>query len=145
MKQKKIFLKNIIQEKMENKMKSVLMLMFVALSVQNVYADAATATATQAGSAFGGLMPLLIIFIFFYLFLIRPQQKQRKEHEKMLNDLKKDDKIITSGGLYATVVSVNADIVEAKISDSTRVKIVKSTIVKVVNKEEVITPEIIKK
>ena len=126
-------------------LKVVSMLFFIAVMVQNAYADAATATATQAGSAFGGLMPLLIIFIFFYLFLIRPQQKQRKEHEKMLNDLKKDDKIITSGGLYATVVSVNADVVEAKISDSTRVKIVKSTIVKVINKDEVITPEVVKK
>ncbi len=126
-------------------LKIVSLLALVMLSVKDVYADAATATAAQAGSAFGGLMPLLIIFVFFYLFLIRPQQKQRKEHEKMLNDLKKDDKIITSGGLYATVVSVNADVVEAKISDDTRVKIVKSTIVNVVNKNEVITPEIIKK
>ncbi len=125
-------------------MKSVLMLMFVAFTVQSAYADAATATAAQAGSAFGGLMPLLIIFIFFYLFLIRPQQKQRKDHEKMLNDLKKDDKIITSGGLYATVVSVNADVVEAKIADNIRVKIVKSTIVNVVTKDAVVTPQIVK-
>ncbi len=124
-------------------LKIVSMLFFIAITVQNAYADAATATATQAGSAFGGLMPLLIIFIFFYLFLIRPQQKQRKEHEKMLNDLKKDDKIITSGGLYATVVSVNADVVEAKIADNIRVKIVKSTIVNVV-KDEVVTPQIVK-
>ncbi len=114
------------------------------LFVQNTYADA-SANAAQAGSAFGGLMPLLIIFIFFYLFLIRPQQKQRKEHEKMLNDLKKDDKIITSGGLYATVVSVNADVVEAKISDNVRVKIIKSTISSVITKNDVVTPEIVKK
>lgn len=117
--------------------------------VQNVYAEGSTAVAAQAGSAFGGLMPLLIIFVFFYLFLIRPQQKQRKEHEKMLNDLKKDDKIITSGGIYATVISVNADVVEAKISDNVRVKIVKSTIVNVVvsqnTKTDAVTPEIIKK
>lgn len=117
--------------------------------VQNVYAEDSTAVAAQAGSAFGGLMPLLIIFVFFYLFLIRPQQKQRKEHEKMLNDLKKDDKIITSGGIYATVISVNADVVEAKISDNVRVKIVKSTIVNVVvsqnAKTDAVTPEIIKK
>ena len=83
------------------------------------------------------------------MFLIRPQQKQRKEHEKMLNNLKKDDKIITSGGLYATVISVNADVVEAKISDNVRVKIVKSTIVNVVvaqnAKTDTVTPEIIKK
>jgi len=130
-------------------LKIVFLLFFAIFSVQNIYADTATATATQAGSAFGGLMPLIIIFVFFYLFLIRPQQKQRKEHEKMLNNLKKDDKIITSGGLYATVISVNADVVEAKISDNVRVKIVKSTIVNVVvaqnAKTDAVTPEIIKK
>ena len=111
----------------------------------NVFADGAAA---GAGGAFGGLMPLLIIFVFFYLFLVRPQQKQRKEHQKMLDALKKDDKIITSGGLYATVVSVNADVVEAKINDNTRVKIVKSTIASVIlpqNSSGAVTPEVIKK
>ena len=95
-----------------------LMLLSVCLLSGNVFADGAPA---QAGGAFGGLMPLLIIFVFFYLFLVRPQQKQRKEHQKMLDALKKDDKIITSGGLYATVVSVNADVVEAKLNDNVRV------------------------
>ena len=125
------------------KFNSVLLMMF--LLAGNVFADGAAA---GAGGAFGGLMPLLIIFVFFYLFLVRPQQKQRKEHQKMLDALKKDDKIITSGGLYATVVSVNADVVEAKINDNTRVKIVKSTIASVIlpeNSSGAVTPEVIKK
>lgn len=122
-----------------------LVLFSLCLLSGNVFADGAPA---GAGGAFGGLMPLLIIFVFFYLFLVRPQQKQRKEHQKMLDALKKDDKIITSGGLYATVVSVNADVVEAKINDNVRVKIVKSTIASVIlpqNKNDAVTPEIIKK
>ena len=122
-----------------------LVLLTVFLLSGNLFADGAAA---GAGGAFGGLMPLLIIFVFFYLFLVRPQQKQRKEHQKMLDALKKDDKIITSGGLYATVVSVNADVVDAKISDNVRVKIVKSTIVNVIlpqNSKGVVTPEIVKK
>lgn len=102
--------------------------------------------AAQQGSPFGGLMPLILIFIFFYLFLIRPQQKQRKEHQKMLDALKKDDKIITAGGLYATVVSVKGDTVEAKISDNVRIQIVKQTIsTVVVPQTDAVTPEVIKK
>ena len=102
--------------------------------------------AAPAGNAFGGLMPLIIIFVFFYLFLIRPQQKQRKEHQKMLDALKKDDKIITAGGLYATVVSVKGDTVEAKISDNVRIQIVKQTISTVILPQtNAVTPEIIKK
>jgi len=118
--------------------------LMVCLLNGNLFADGASAA--PAGSAFGGLMPLIIIFVFFYLFLIRPQQKQRKEHQKMLDALKKDDKIITAGGLYATVVSVKGDTVEAKISDNVRIQIVKQTITTVIlPKTDAVTPEIIKK
>ena len=110
-----------------------------------VFADG-VAPAAQPGGAFGGLMPLIIIFILFYFFVIRPQQKQRKEHQKMLDALKKDDKIITAGGLYATVVSVKGDTVEAKISDNVRIQIVKQTIsTVVVPQTDAVTPEVIKK
>ena len=121
--------------------KLFLVLMSVAVLSTNSFADGA-----QAGgaSAFGGLMPLLIIFVFFYLFLIRPQQKQRKEHQKMLDALQKDDKIITSGGMHAVVVSVNGDTVEAKIADNVRVKLVKGTITSIVKADAAVTPEIVK-
>ena len=110
-----------------------------------VFADG-VAPAAQPGGAFGGLMPLIIIFILFYFFVIRPQQKQRKEHQKMLDELKKDDKIINAGGLYATVVSVKGDTVEAKISDNVRIQIVKQTIsTVVVPQTDAVTPEVIKK
>jgi preprotein translocase subunit YajC len=64
----------------------------------------------------------------------------------MLDALKKDDKIITSGGLYATVVSVKGDVVEAKIAENVKVQIVKATITTVVTApvNEVVTPEVIK-
>ncbi len=122
-------------------MKKVLLtLMSVVLLSANSFAEGAGG----AAGAFGGIMPLLIIFVFFYIFLIRPQQKQRKEHQKMIDSLQKDDKIITSGGMYATVVSVNGEVAEVKIADNVRVKIVKSTITSVVKAEETVTPEIIK-
>ena len=113
---------------------------------QNIYADGAAApSAAQTGSAFGSLMPLLIIFIFFYLFLIRPQQKQRKELEKQINSIKKDDTILTSGGIYARVIAVKEQDVEAEISHGVRVKIAKSAIVSVLDNNKTVTPEIVKK
>jgi preprotein translocase subunit YajC len=87
-------------------------------------------------SSLGGLMPLIFIFIFFYLFLLRPQQKKTKKHHDLLNSLKKDDRIITGGGLYATVSSVKGNIVEARISDGVNVQIVKQLISAVVTKED---------
>lgn len=126
--------------------KIVLKIMFLFAAVMSLSSNVFAESATQAGSAFGGLMPLVIIFIFFYLFLIRPQQKQRKEHQKMLEALKKDDKVITSGGLYATVVSVKGDVAELKIADNVRVQVVKSTITTVMApaSDVAVTPEVIK-
>lgn len=125
-------------------MNKLLLVSLLFLS-SNVLADGAT-PAPQSGGAFGGFMPLVIIIVLFYILLIRPQQKQRKEHQKMLDALKKDDKIITSGGLYATVISVKGDIVEAKLADNVRVQIAKQTIPTILTpKTDVVTPEIIKK
>ena len=127
-------------------MKKIFFCLVSLLSLTSFSFADGVAPVTQSGGAFGGLMPLIIIFILFYFFLIRPQQKQRKEHQKMLDALKKDDKIITAGGLYATVVSVKGDTVEAKISDNVRIQIVKQTIsTVVVPQTDAVTPEVIKK
>lgn len=87
-------------------------------------------------SSLGGLMPLIFIFIFFYLFLLRPQQKKTKKHRDLLNSLKKDDRVITGGGLYATVSAVKGNIVEARISDEVYVQIAKQLISAVITKED---------
>ncbi|MDR1523490.1 MAG: preprotein translocase subunit YajC [Endomicrobium sp.] len=109
-----------------------------------VFADAGT-----AGMSFSGLMPLILIFLFFYLFLIRPQQKKAKEHQKLLSSLKKDDKVITAGGIYATVSAVrDNNIVELKIANGVYIQVARQSISTVVVKEaeknEVKVPEVVK-
>ena len=76
----------------------------------------------------GQFIPLILIFIIFYFFLIRPQQKKAKEHKNMVKAIKRGDKIITSGGIFATVEKVmDNDKVEVSISDSVNIELVKST------------------
>ena len=73
-------------------------------------------------------LPLILIFIIFYFFLIRPQQKKAKEHKNMVNAIKRGDKIITSGGIFATVERVmENDRAEISISDDVKVEVVRST------------------
>jgi len=55
----------------------------------------------------GAFLPLILIFGVFYILLIRPQQKKVKQHREMLNNLKKGDKIITSGGIIGQISKVN--------------------------------------
>ena len=59
----------------------------------------------QPGSGILGFLPILLIGLVFYLFILRPQTKQRKQHENTLSNLKKGDKIITRGGLYGKIVN----------------------------------------
>ena len=80
------------------------------------------------GSGIGQFIPLILIFVIFYFFLIRPQQKKVKEHKAMVENLKRGDKVITSGGIAGTVERlIDNDKVEVEIADSVKVEIVKAT------------------
>jgi preprotein translocase subunit YajC len=76
------------------------------------------------------LMPIALIFIIFYFLLIRPQKKSQKEHQEMLGTLKKNDEVVTSGGIYGTIVNIQNDIITLRIDDNTRIKIQRSAISK---------------
>ena len=82
----------------------------------------------MSGSGFAQFIPLILIFVIFYFFLIRPQQKKVKEHKIMVENLKRGDQVITSGGIIGTVERVmENDKLEIQISESVKVEIVKST------------------
>ena len=79
-------------------------------------------------SGIGQFIPLILIFVIFYFFLIRPQQKKVKEHKLMVQNLKRGDKVITSGGIIATVERViENDRAEIEIAENVKVEIVRST------------------
>ena len=80
------------------------------------------------GSGIGQFIPLILIFVIFYFFLIRPQQKKVKEHKSMVENLKRGDKVITSGGITGTIERiVDNDKVEVMIAENVKVEIVKAT------------------
>ena len=79
-------------------------------------------------SGIGQFIPLILIFVVFYFFLIRPQQKKVKDHKLMVESLKRGDKVITSGGIIATVERVmDNDRAEISTSDDVKVEVVRST------------------
>ena len=82
----------------------------------------------MSGSGIGQFIPLILIFVIFYFFLIRPQQKKVKEHKLMVENLKRGDKVITSGGIVGSIERVvDNDKVEVVISDNVKVEVIKST------------------
>ena len=82
----------------------------------------------MSGSGFAQFIPLILIFVIFYFFLIRPQQKKVKEHKLMVENLKRGDQVVTSGGIVGTIERVmENDRAEIIIGDDTKVEIVRST------------------
>ncbi len=88
------------------------------------------------GGGFSSLIMMVAIFAIFYFILIRPQQKKMKEHKKMVAELKKGDRIITSGGMYATVENATPDTLTVKIAEGVKVKITRGSVGAVVKPEE---------
>lgn len=82
----------------------------------------------QGGAAglFASLLPLILIFVIFYFLLIRPQQKRAKEHKQMIDNLKRGDKIITTGGIYGVIDSVGTNTFTVKIADNVKIKLGKA-------------------
>ena len=82
----------------------------------------------MSDSGIAQFIPLILIFVIFYFFLIRPQQKKIKDHKLMVENLKKGDKVITSGGIVGTVERVmENEMLEVRISDDVTVEIVRTT------------------
>ena len=85
------------------------------------------AYAAQAPSGGGSpltsmLFPLILMFVIFYFLLIRPQQKKQRQHQEMLKNLKKGDRVITSGGLYGVVVKVTDKDVILEVADKVNLR-----------------------
>ena len=90
-------------------------------------------------SGIAQFIPLILIFVIFYFFLIRPQQKKVKDHKLMVDNLKRGDKVITSGGIIGTVERIiDGEKAEVSISENVKVEIVKATgIQALVNSQEI--------
>ena len=90
-----------------------------------------------APNAFTSFVPLILIFAIMYFLLIRPQQKKMKEHQAMVEAVRRGDQVITQGGIVGKVSKVMEDgHVEVEIAKDVKVKVVKSTLSNVVSKTE---------
>lgn len=82
----------------------------------------------QTPSGWTALAPFLIVLVIFYLLLILPAQRQRKRQQQLLANLKTGDKVITSGGIYGTIVGLRDTVVQLRIADQVRIDVARSAI-----------------
>ncbi|GGE76794.1 preprotein translocase subunit YajC [Sphingomonas prati] len=98
------------------------------------YAQAAGAPAAGGGGLSAILLqaaPLLFIFVIFYFLLIRPQQTRMKAHRALVEGVRRNDTVVTAGGLIGKVTKVDEAEVEVEIAPNTRVRVIKATLTEV--------------
>ena len=91
----------------------------------------------QQGNPLLSFLPLVLIILIMWLLLLRPQAKRQKEHRKLLENLQKGDRIVTSGGLLGTIAGVKEkeNILIIKIADNVKVEMTRSSVASVLNKK----------
>jgi preprotein translocase subunit YajC len=94
------------------------------------------AVAQVSANPIMSFMPIILIFIVFYFLLIRPQKKQQQEHKKMISELKKNDEIVTAGGIHGTIVNLQDDVATIRVDDNTRIKVQRSSVQNVKKKKD---------
>ncbi|MGA3173373.1 MAG: preprotein translocase subunit YajC [Syntrophorhabdales bacterium] len=101
--------------------------------------DLAYAMGSQAGGQGGSMLtflPLILLFAVFYFLLIRPQQKRAKQHKTFMENLKKGDTVMTSGGLYGKITGITDEAITMEIAEKIRVKVAKNAVVDYVKGEQ---------
>lgn len=88
----------------------------------------------QGANPLFNMLPIALIFVVFYFLLIRPQKKAQEEHKKMVAGLKKNDEIITSGGMHGTIVNVKDATVTVRVDDNVKIEMQKSSVSQVKRK-----------
>ena len=83
-----------------------------------------------------GALPLVFIFVIFYFVLILPQQKRQRKWQEMLGSLKNGDRVVTSGGIRGTIISVKDDAVQLRVPpDNLRIEVARSAVVSMASEE----------
>ena len=93
-------------------------------------------TGVQSPGFIIGVLPLIFIFVIFYFVLIRPQQQRQRKWQEMLNTLKNGDRVVTSGGIRGTIISVKDDAVQLRVPpDNLRIEVARSAVVSMAGEE----------
>lgn len=110
--------------------------------ISSAFAAAETVAQQSATSGTSMVVQLILIMAVFYIFLIRPQQKKMKQHEQMLQAIKKGDKVITGGGILAKVTDASDPFeLTVEIANGVEIKVYRATVRELL-KDEAVTEKV---
>ncbi len=83
---------------------------------------------TEGGGDWTWIILLGVFFVFMYFILIRPQRKRQKEHQQLVAELRRGDKVITAGGIYGVIESTGEDSVVIKVESGITMRVARSSV-----------------
>ena len=108
------------------------LVLIVGLLVTLAFMGGCFPTETPEGGEGGSIVPLIIflvlIFGMFYLLIMRPQRRKQKEHQELMTELRRGDKVITAGGIYGVIESISEESVVIKVESGTTVRVARSSV-----------------
>ena len=106
--------------------------------IMHVLAQAAApAPMPSVGEQLAQMLPMFILIIaIFYFVIYRPQKRQREKQQDMINQLKKGDKVVTSGGIWGTVTNVGKETATLQVAENAKIKVVRAHIVRLRGEED---------
>ena len=103
-----------------------------------IFAMTAPPREGTGGSGLMGFLPFILILVVMYFFLLRPQQKKQRKVQEMLDGLRKNDRVVTVGGIHGTIVGIdekNKTLI-LKVADNVKIQITRSSVARVIGQGE---------
>ena len=82
------------------------------------------------------LLPFALMFLVLYLLILRPQMRKQRNQQRMIDELEKNDEIVTSGGIHGTILNIKDDILVVKIAENVKIEVSRAAVSRVKNKED---------
>ncbi len=73
-------------------------------------------------------LPFILIFGIFYLLLIMPMRKRQKKHQELLSKLSKGDRVVTTGGIFGTVIEAEGEVLTVRIADNVKIQVARTAV-----------------
>ena len=96
--------------------------------IDSAYAMGAPPGEGEGGNPFASLLPFVLMFAVLYFLILRPQMRKQKNQQRMVDELEKGHKIVTSGGIHGTIDSIKDDIIVLKIADSVKIEVSRAAV-----------------
>ena len=104
--------------------------------ISTAYAQCGTPTDGGGPNSIAAFLPFVLMFLVLYLLILRPQMKKQRNQQRMIDELEKNDEIVTSGGIHGTILNIKDDILVVKIADNVKIEISRAAVSRVKNKED---------